>query len=98
MDPFLVRLRHFFEVAPAFAGKLDERAAPIAGHLDAFHQALFFELIGDARDIAIGDHHVARELAHFHAARRARSEEHTSELQSLMRKSYAVFCLKKKKN
>src|SRR3546814_7936917 len=29
--------------------------------------------------------------------RLARSEEHTSELQSLMRISYAVFCLKKKK-
>src|SRR3546814_6645920 len=29
--------------------------------------------------------------------KRARSEEHTSELQSLMRISYAVFCLKKKK-
>src|SRR3546814_6492765 len=27
----------------------------------------------------------------------AKSEEHTSELQSLMRSSYAVFCLKKKK-
>src|SRR3546814_5306989 len=32
------------------------------------------------------------------AARYDRSEEHTSELQSLMRISYAVFCLKKKKN
>src|SRR3546814_3208705 len=31
-------------------------------------------------------------------AARARSEEHTSELQSLMRISYAVFCLKKKKH
>src|SRR3546814_7544092 len=30
--------------------------------------------------------------------RRLRSEEHTSELQSLMRSSYAVFCLKKKKS
>src|SRR3546814_3047088 len=30
-------------------------------------------------------------------ARKRRSEEHTSELQSLMRISYAVFCLKKKK-
>src|SRR3546814_17336767 len=30
------------------------------------------------------------------AARPGRSEEHTSELQSLMRISYAVFCLKKK--
>src|SRR3546814_6525076 len=29
---------------------------------------------------------------------RSRSEEHTSDLQSLMRSSYAVFCLKKKKN
>src|SRR3546814_4445575 len=33
-----------------------------------------------------------------HATISARSEEHTSELQSLMRISYAVFCLKKKKN
>src|SRR3546814_2523200 len=32
------------------------------------------------------------------AAPRSRSEEHTSELQSLMRISYAVFCLKKKKH
>src|SRR3546814_6854933 len=32
-----------------------------------------------------------------HEHRDARSEEHTSELQSLMRISYAVFCLKKKK-
>src|SRR3546814_8835812 len=41
-------------------------------------------------------------LRRWHAARafardQARSEEHTSELQSLMRISYAVFCLKKKK-
>src|SRR3546814_13683922 len=34
---------------------------------------------------------------HFLASFLARSEEHTSELQSLMRISYAVFCLKKKK-
>src|SRR3546814_4459048 len=33
-----------------------------------------------------------------HSRRHRRSEEHTSELQSLMRISYAVFCLKKKKN
>src|SRR3546814_5813936 len=37
---------------------------------------------------------VPRESA---ARSRSRSEEHTSELQSLMRISYAVFCLKKKK-
>src|SRR3546814_6891316 len=32
------------------------------------------------------------------STRKVRSEEHTSELQSLMRISYAVFCLKKKKS
>src|SRR3546814_7636443 len=35
--------------------------------------------------------------AHAGEAAFARSEEHTSELQSLMRNSYAVFCLQKKK-
>src|SRR3546814_8907202 len=35
---------------------------------------------------------------HRHMAKSPRSEEHTSELQSLMRISYAVFCLKKNKN
>src|SRR3546814_4000217 len=36
--------------------------------------------------------------AEFQPHKSARSEEHTSELQSLMRISYAVFCLKKKNN
>src|SRR3546814_2353866 len=36
------------------------------------------------------------EILHRHCTQR--SEEHTSELQSLMRISYAVFCLKKKKH
>src|SRR3546814_1008118 len=35
--------------------------------------------------------------SHIEIAHQIRSEEHTSELQSLMRISYAVFCLKKKK-
>src|SRR3546814_2965124 len=38
-----------------------------------------------------------RALAQGRRRRPRRSEEHTSELQSLMRISYAVFCLKKKK-
>src|SRR3546814_10715235 len=43
--------------------------------------------------------HLVRVAADIEADRRAgpRSEEHTSELQSLMRISYAVFCLKKQK-
>src|SRR3546814_2852789 len=39
--------------------------------------------------------HAAQRVDPLH--QRPRSEEHTSELQSLMRLSYAVFCLKKKK-
>src|SRR3546814_4414821 len=39
----------------------------------------------------------ARQSAERAPRRGGRSEEHTSELQSLMRSSYAVFCLKKKK-
>src|SRR3546814_9720152 len=41
--------------------------------------------------------HIARKRRSQIAQCLARSEEHTSELQSLMRISYAVFCLKKKK-
>src|SRR3546814_6765438 len=39
---------------------------------------------------------VTQNLRYYAALRGLRSEEHTSELQSLMRISYAVFCLKKK--
>src|SRR3546814_7665318 len=40
--------------------------------------------------------HSLLDLAHQRLVETGRSEEHTSELQSLMRISYAVFCLKKK--
>src|SRR3546814_3120234 len=42
-------------------------------------------------------HPLSSQLSPSEAHRLSRSEEHTSELQSLMRISYAVFCLKKKK-
>src|SRR3546814_7354746 len=59
-----------------------------------------------AQELGIGGHveggvgtAVADDALHLRAgADRDRSEEHTSELQSLMRISYAVFCLKKKTN
>src|SRR3546814_10739822 len=44
-----------------------------------------------------GESRIRPGLRHPLSASRPRSEEHTSELQSLMRISYAVFCLKKKK-
>src|SRR3546814_1916260 len=64
-----------------------------------------------AREPGLSDYGWSKELAERHvkasgldwtiirppAIYGPRSEEHTSELQSLMRNSYAVFCLKKKK-
>src|SRR3546814_6603842 len=63
---------------------------------------------GDVPDRVLAGRHAADVGVQRHGLRRAvalgrceaqqfRSEEHTSELQSLMRISYAVFCLKKKK-
>src|SRR3546814_5264202 len=49
------------------------------------------ELVGGMSDL------IARSVGADIAMEMERSEEHTSELQSLMRISYAVFCLKKKK-
>src|SRR3546814_5507833 len=63
------------------------RIAPPAG--EAFMVATLHYPRPTSRDQAVRRRDVARALA--------RSEEHTSELQSLMRISYAVFCLKKKK-
>src|SRR3546814_8930664 len=47
---------------------------------------------------AVGPRRADQGAAAGPADRGGRSEEHTSELQSLMRISYAVFCLKKKKH
>src|SRR3546814_2246047 len=56
--------------------------------------------LGFGLDKAAGaaSHKLARAGGAFIGPSGLRSEEHTSELQSLMRISYAVFCLKKKKN
>src|SRR3546814_7264456 len=51
-------------------------------------------LIGSVLAKRLGEHHA--QYLHEQIVRGGRSEEHTSELQSLMRISYAVFCLKKK--
>src|SRR3546814_8995805 len=52
---------------------------------------------GAYRGRAGWSHHLrGRRAAQGHAHAKARSEEHTSELQSIMRNSYAVLCLKKK--
>src|SRR3546814_10022017 len=53
------------------------------GHLGEHPEPRFGALVVEVHEQVIGE--------------KRRSEEHTSELQSLMRISYAVFCLKKKK-
>src|SRR3546814_9316957 len=58
------------------------------------HSGCSFSLVNRVSTIAYFDLKV-KPL--FSLASNERSEEHTSELQSLMRISYAVFCLKKKK-
>src|SRR3546814_10525728 len=95
--------------APAFAGQAAD--ARLYGHLpypDADPAMLVAAPEGfDLRQPCLLRREVLPDLTALIAAAHAagvtgtvqgRSEEHTSELQSLMRISYAVFCLKKKKN
>src|SRR3546814_1496182 len=58
-------------------------ASAVIGNMDVLERSTLFKPLA-----ALMEAHLAE----------ARSEEHTSELQSLMRISYAVFCLKKKKD
>src|SRR3546814_9285652 len=56
--------------------------------------------LASASDQALWEHSTLNQIlkrGELRVGVEARSEEHTSELQSLMRISYAVFCLKKKK-
>src|SRR3546814_8468279 len=85
----LVDPRWLYEREPAILSRLDDRRRQrmLAAALEAggdSEQILLLEAVSDFycddRRLAFGE----------------RSEEHTSELQSLMRISYAVFCLKKK--
>src|SRR3546814_1599240 len=85
-------------------GRRRERAArDVIEAAAGFDHGLFadyaFALHRMARAAAVGDDPVPRQQLHRLRALilDPRSEEHTSELQSLMRISYAVFCLKKKK-
>src|SRR3546814_2689882 len=68
-------------------GELHRLVAAHAGNRSPSRQIAFGEIV----------HHLRAEAAFIiQHIMRDRSEEHTSELQSLMRISYAVFCLKKK--
>src|SRR3546814_9389837 len=70
--------------------------APLELHLQRF-AVIAFTMTRLARHIDVGQEvHLDLDKSVAGAGFTPRSEEHTSELQSLMRISYAVFCLKKK--
>src|SRR3546814_5793832 len=67
--------------------QVGEDEGPLAAHLFRIAVHHFQRRADQRREIDLVDHQQVRS-----------SEEHTSELQSLMRTSYAVFCLKKTKS
>src|SRR3546814_2386216 len=75
------------------AAGLVEEIAHLRGHVAEAGRRAEDNGIVVGQFLRLGDR---RLLVELHTGL-ARSEEHTSELQSLMRISYAVFCLKKKK-
>src|SRR3546814_10062382 len=98
--PRSTRTDTLFPYTTLFRSDVDLAGRRRAGMRDpqAGHETELDRLLRDGK--SAGDHRLAgddrgqRRQAH---QRQLRSEEHTSELQSLMRISYAVFCLKKKK-
>src|SRR3546814_5711572 len=93
-DTTLFRSQHW----PALHLRLEARARSL--QVSALYQAVPAHDHGDRREcraaarLARRGRHRGGHDGHLHLG--PRSEEHTSELQSLMRISYAVFCLKKK--
>src|SRR3546814_6377409 len=90
--------RQALAVAQAAVAAEVHQALDVHGHVAAqvaLDHVVAVDGLADAGDLVIGQLvHPAR-LRNAHLAA-DRSEEHTSELQSLMRISYAVICLKKK--
>src|SRR3546814_8709886 len=91
--------RGCFDHTPKFAAPADPAAAGRFVTMPDDVRTEMTELAGEHFDPA-ATFSGGQRFTHRLASRRMRnrSEEHTSELQSLMRLSYAVFCLKKKKH
>src|SRR3546814_4202457 len=93
------------KIALRLAGQIrrqDPRTKNLSGgkgfddiHQDSFRASLLVEPADGVKSITVFDYFKVHEQSGGGLIYR-RSEEHTSELQSLMRISYAVFCLKKK--
>src|SRR3546814_3169848 len=88
--PISTRTDTLFPYTTLFRSAARRHARLFAARLD----------VGAAKHVVEDHHHAKREIPAEARGRgrehERRSEEHTSELQSLMRISYAVFCLKKK--
>src|SRR3546814_9331792 len=91
--PYTTRRRAQFETAPPLRRQLPHRyrreaqQVRLAGHPPALRRV----------QLHFREYRAWLDLGACLPVRQGRSEEHTSELQSLMRISYAVFCMKKKK-
>src|SRR3546814_9355951 len=85
--------RYRYYVSKHDAAQAESCSRIPASDLEAMVQQGLTKLLGDPLRLSaeLGEGLIANE-----ALAPSRSEEHTSELQSLMRNSYAVFCLKKK--
>src|SRR3546814_2888835 len=106
---FLERAEARFKQSEESAGQnLKALLSPVHERLEKYEQAVakveaerrdaFGMLHGPIAAMREGTERVSSEAAKLvNALRNARSEEHTSELQTIMRISYAVLCLKKKK-
>src|SRR3546814_9547831 len=77
------------------SSNLMNAAKPADGLLSGGQTIALLETLGKSVN-GMTEEQAARDMGVQRAASYARSEEHTSELQSLMRISSAVFCLKKK--
>src|SRR3546814_4275641 len=90
--------RFFGSAQSAHRAHADDIADRQFGHALAEIEPLFEALAPACADrhSCVGDDDTRKTLGESRHETQARSEEHTSELQSLMRISYAVFCLKKK--
>src|SRR3546814_10874785 len=86
------------QVKPDGSGVVTDGVKLSANPFDeiALEEALRLRDKGIATEVVVAT--IAPADAQAHLRNGLRSEEHTSELQSLMRNSYAGFCLKKKKN
>src|SRR3546814_9688528 len=99
-DTTLFRSRHRQRIAPGAMVAVDE----VEAHRRVADRHLAGRRLGQLDRLPLHDRRRPRPVdpdrvdLHWSLPPCRRSEEHTSELQSLMRISYAVFCLKKKKH